>query len=64
MVACTKAIMTCSNERDWNAAHRLLREMFDRRLEADVVSYSASISGSEKGSQWAQALALLHEMFD
>ena len=39
-------------------------EMFDRRLESNVVSYSASISVSEKGSQWAQALALLREMFD
>ena len=42
----------------------MLREMFDRRLESDVVSYSASISASEKGSQRAQALALLREMFD
>ena len=38
--------------------------MSDRRLESDVVSYNASISASEKGSQWAQALALLREMFD
>ena len=50
MVAFTKAIMTCSSNRDWNAALRLLHEMFDRRLESDVVSYSASISASEKGS--------------
>ena len=42
----------------------LLREMFDQRLESGVVSYSASISASEKGSEWAQALALLREMFD
>ena len=41
-----------------------LLEMFDRRLESVVVSYNASISASEKGSQWAQALALLREMFD
>ena len=36
--------------------------MFDPGLESDVVSYNASISASEKGSQWAQALALLREM--
>ena len=64
MIACTKAITTCSNHRDWNAALSLLREMFDRKLESDVVSYNASISASEKGSQWSQALALLREMFD
>ena len=40
----------------------MLREMFDRRLESDVVSYNASISASEKGSQWAQALALLPDV--
>ena len=28
------------------------------------MSYNASISASEKGSQWAQALALLREIFD
>ena len=56
--------MTCGNQMHWNAALRLLCEMFDRRLESDVVSYSASISASEKGSQWAQALALLREMSD
>ena len=33
-------------------------------LEANVVNYNASISASEKGSQWAQALALLREMSD
>ena len=42
----------------------LLREMFDRRLESNVVSYDASISASGKGSQWVQAFALLREMFD
>ena len=38
--------------------------MLDRRLESDVVSFIASISASEKWSQWAQALVLLREMFD
>ena len=45
-------------------ASALLQEMSDRRLESDIVSYSASISASEKGSQWVQALALLREMSD
>ena len=34
----------------------LLREMFDRRLELDVVSYSASISASEKSWMWRDVL--------
>ena len=46
----------------WAQALALLREMFDRRLESNVVSYNASISASEKGTQWAQALALLRDM--
>ena len=40
----------------------MLQEMSGRRLEPDVVSHNASVSASEKGSQWAQALALLLEM--
>jgi hypothetical protein len=36
--------------------------MPSRRLELEVISCSASISSCEKGSQWAQALALLREM--
>ncbi len=38
--------------------------MSDRRLESDIVSYNASISASEKGSQWVQALGLLRQMSD
>merc|ERR1712194_219860 len=37
--------------------------MFGRRLEPNVVSFNASTSASEKGSQWTQALTLLREMF-
>ena len=36
--------------------------MLDGKLEPNVVSYNASISASEKGSQWGQALVLLREM--
>ena len=56
--------MTCGRRRDWYAALKLLREMFDRMLESDIVTYNASISASEKGPQWAQALVLLREMID
>ena len=38
----------------WAQALVLLCDMFDRRLESDVVSYNASISAIEKGSHWAQ----------
>ena len=36
--------------------------MPSKMLEPDIVSYSASMSACEKGSQWVHALALLREM--
>ena len=36
--------------------------MPSRKLEPEVISYSASISSCEKGSLWMQALALVREM--
>ena len=45
----------------WAQALALLREMSDRRLESDVVSYSASIRSSEKGWKWRD---VLWEMLD
>ena len=40
----------------------LLSEMWEVKLEPNVVSYSAGISACEKGEQWQRALALLSEM--
>ena len=41
----------------------LRREMFAQGHEANVVSYNASVSTSEKWPQWVQDLGLLREVF-
>ena len=40
----------------------LLSEIWEVKLEPDVISYSAVISACEKGEQWQRALSLLSEM--
>ena len=42
----------------------LLSEMWEAKLEPNVISYSAGISACEKGNQWQRALALLSEMWE
>ncbi|CAK0897888.1 unnamed protein product, partial [Prorocentrum cordatum] len=46
----------------WQRALTLLSEMWQVKLEPDVISFSAGIGACAKGKQWQQALALLHEM--
>ncbi|CAK0881903.1 unnamed protein product, partial [Prorocentrum cordatum] len=46
----------------WQRARALLSEMWEAKLEPDVIDYSAGISACEKGEQWQPALALLIEM--
>ena len=43
-------------------ALQLLDEMPQRRLDPDVISFSAAISACEKSEQWEKALELLDEM--
>ena len=44
------------------AAVALLREMQHWQMEADMITYSTTISACEKGQQWMVAVALLREM--
>ncbi|CAK0837724.1 unnamed protein product, partial [Prorocentrum cordatum] len=46
----------------WQRARALLSEMWEAKLEPDVIfSYNAGISACEKGEQWQRALALLSD---
>ena len=42
----------------------LLREMRDRDLKSDVITYSAAISAKEKCEEWTCALELFGDMWD
>ena len=44
------------------AAVALLREMQDWQMQADVITYHATISACEKGQQWIKAVASLREL--
>ncbi|CAK0891727.1 unnamed protein product [Prorocentrum cordatum] len=55
-------ISACEKGEQWQRALALLSEMWEAKLEPNVISYSAGISACEKGEQWQAALALLSEM--
>ncbi|CAK0858317.1 unnamed protein product [Prorocentrum cordatum] len=55
-------ISACEKGEQWQWALALLSEMWEVKVEPNVVSYSAGISACEKGKQWQLALALLSEM--
>ncbi|CAK0834544.1 unnamed protein product, partial [Prorocentrum cordatum] len=57
-------ISACEKGEQWQRALALLSEMWEAKLEPDVISYSAGISACEKGEQWQRALALLSEMWE
>ena len=62
LVTYNAGISACENGEQWQRAAALLSEMWDTRLELNVISYNAGISTCEKGEQWQRALALLSEM--
>ncbi|CAK0832933.1 unnamed protein product [Prorocentrum cordatum] len=61
-VSYSAGISACEKGEQWQRALALLSEMWEAKLEPDVISYSAGISACEKGEQWQRALALLSEM--
>ncbi|CAK0818311.1 unnamed protein product, partial [Prorocentrum cordatum] len=57
-------ISACEKGEQWQRALALLSEMWEAKLEPNVISYSAGISACEKGEQWQRALGLLSEMWE
>ncbi|CAK0874044.1 unnamed protein product [Prorocentrum cordatum] len=55
-------ISACEKGEQWQLALALLSEMWEAKLEPDVISCNAGISACVKGEQWQRALALLSEM--
>ena len=64
LVSYNAGISACEKGEQWQRALALLSEMWEAKLEPDVISYSAGISACEKGEQWQRALALLSEMWE
>ncbi|CAK0885235.1 unnamed protein product [Prorocentrum cordatum] len=58
----SSGISACEKGEQWQWALAMMSEMWEAKLEPDVVSYSAAISACKKGEQWQAALALLSEM--
>lgn len=57
VVAYTSAIS--SSRSQWRMSHRLLQEMVMRRLEANHISFGATISACQRVAEWHEALRLL-----
>ena len=59
IVMCSSAMFACENSRQWEEALRLLREMAEARVQAEVIGCSSDMSACEKGEQWVEAHRLL-----
>ena len=64
LVSYNAGISACEKGEQWQRALALLSEVWEAKLEPDVISYNAGISACEKGEQWQRALALLSEMWE
>ena len=64
LVSYSAGISACEKGEQWQRALALLSEMWEAKLEPNVISYNAGISACEKGEQWQRALALLSEMWE
>ncbi|CAK0894342.1 unnamed protein product, partial [Prorocentrum cordatum] len=61
-VSYNAGISACEKGGQWQRALSLLSEMWQAKLEPNVISYNAGISAWEEGGQWQRALALLWEI--
>ena len=64
LVSYSAGISACEKGEQWQRALALLSEMWEAKLEPDVISYGAFISACDKGKQWRLALSLLSEMWE
>ncbi|CAK0808031.1 unnamed protein product [Prorocentrum cordatum] len=55
-------VSACRKAGQWQHALSVFSEMWEAKLEPNVISYNVGISACEKGGQWQRALALLSEM--
>ncbi|OLP85583.1 Pentatricopeptide repeat-containing protein, chloroplastic, partial [Symbiodinium microadriaticum] len=54
----TTGIRACATARDWRLAMHLFDSMRKAKVDADVISYNATISACRKGGQWQLAVHL------
>ncbi|CAK0843472.1 unnamed protein product [Prorocentrum cordatum] len=64
LVSYNAGISACEKGEQWQRALALVGEMWEAKLEPDVISYSAGISACENGQQWQLALSLLSQMVE
>ncbi|CAK0853035.1 unnamed protein product [Prorocentrum cordatum] len=57
-------ISVCAKGEQWQQALAILSEMWEAKLEHDIVSYSAGVGAREKAGQWQRSLVLLSEMWE
>ena len=62
LVSYNAGISACEKGQQWWWALALLSNMWEAKLEPNVISYNAGISACENGEQWQRALSLLSEM--
>ncbi|CAK0839814.1 unnamed protein product [Prorocentrum cordatum] len=57
-------VSACEKVGQWQPALARLSELWEAKLDPEVISLSAGISACEKDGQWQLALALLCEMWE
>ena len=62
VITYSATIGACEKGQQWIEAVTLLREMQQRRMQANVTIYNPTISACEKGQQCIKAVALLREL--
>ena len=57
----TAQLVKCGQQQSWREAVKLLKYAIGK-MEANVLTYSATISTCGKGQQWFTSVSLLREM--